>query len=566
MAYVLKDRARMTTATTGTGAIALGSAVQQPGKGYYQSFAAAGVADGDTFHYVIEDGAAWEIGLGTYTASGSVMARSLVVSSTGALLNLSGAAEVFISLIADVAGRNVEVPLSASATAAANAATLQAAINAASNTTIYLPAGRFALNSVILKPGVRIQGKGKEVTRLLCGSDSIVMLSYTATSTQFYFAIRDVGFEANGKAGAQAVSIDGGSSAIRISNVSIRNIEVSGAFAQGITLRFCANSQITDVFSSQAVIGFQIDNCADTDLVDCRAQNGTGAGFNIIGGPGAFDEGVRLVGCSTNGQNTGLVITGQEWGLASACSFTTCPGGALVVNGASSNWKFSACDFSTAGTTPASANATLGSASSSFSFVGCQFVLGTFGAIVSGADHTFAGNTFFANNNVDFYVVDATGLSVSGNVFRSTAVSWSILETGAANQNVFVGNRTTKLTTLVGAASVALEHLAGFSRVQGGFSRGIPVVKTANFTVASTDNWIVCNKGSSTVVTLPDPSTCPGREIMLKTIQAFTVVSASANVVPRSGSSGGTAILPATAGAWCLLISDNANWVTMQGS
>jgi len=88
----LVNRAKMTTATTGTGTITLGSAVDG-----YQTFAAAGVADTDVVRYVIEDGDDWEIGTGTYTSSGTTLSRSLDESSTGNLLNLTGNAVVFVT-------------------------------------------------------------------------------------------------------------------------------------------------------------------------------------------------------------------------------------------------------------------------------------------------------------------------------------------------------------------------------------------------------------------------------------------------------------------------------------
>lgn len=84
----------MTTATVGAGLITLGAVVAT-----FQSFAAAGVADGEVVPYVINDGAAWEIGTGTYTAAGTTLSRTVTESTNaGAAINLSGSAIVTIAL------------------------------------------------------------------------------------------------------------------------------------------------------------------------------------------------------------------------------------------------------------------------------------------------------------------------------------------------------------------------------------------------------------------------------------------------------------------------------------
>lgn len=96
-----------------------------------------------------------------------------------------------------------------------------------------------------------------------------------------------------------------------------------------------------------------------------------------------------------------------------------------------------------------------------------------------------------------------------------------------------------------------------------------PITKTANYTLDPTstiDSSIILNGSASITLTLPNPVTYPGRVIRLKTIAAFTVVSASSNVVPLAGGAAGTAILAGTAGKWADIQSDGTNWIIMAGN
>lgn len=75
MALVLKDRVQVTSTTTGTGTFTLGSAVAG-----FQDFSVIG--DGNTTYYVISNGTDWEVGLGTYTDSGTTLSRDSILESS----------------------------------------------------------------------------------------------------------------------------------------------------------------------------------------------------------------------------------------------------------------------------------------------------------------------------------------------------------------------------------------------------------------------------------------------------------------------------------------------------
>jgi hypothetical protein len=79
MAFVLADRVRETTTTTGTGTVTLGGAVTG-----FQSFSAIGNAN-NTYYAIAGQGTAeWEVGIGTYTASGTTLSRDTVLASSNA--------------------------------------------------------------------------------------------------------------------------------------------------------------------------------------------------------------------------------------------------------------------------------------------------------------------------------------------------------------------------------------------------------------------------------------------------------------------------------------------------
>jgi hypothetical protein len=102
MPNTLYNRVRVSTATTGTGTVTLGAAVDAS----YFTFAEAGVPNAATVSYVIEDGTNIEFGTGTYTSSGTTLSRDTVTASKisgtagTSKINLSGAAVVFISALA----------------------------------------------------------------------------------------------------------------------------------------------------------------------------------------------------------------------------------------------------------------------------------------------------------------------------------------------------------------------------------------------------------------------------------------------------------------------------------
>jgi hypothetical protein len=121
---------------------------------------------------------------------------------------------------------------------------------------------------------------------------------------------------------------------------------------------------------------------------------------------------------------------------------------------------------------------------------------------------------------------------------------------------------TTSVTGVLKGNGTAISAAVANTDYQG---VAAPVTKTANFTVADTDVWLINNKtGSTCTATLPAASSWSGRVLRFLNYQAQTVVSASSNVVPLTGGSAATSILLASTGDSATLVSDGTNWLMTQ--
>lgn len=97
---VFKDRIKDTTTTTGTGTLTLANAAPTG----FRTFGTAYGADASVY-YTIDGGSEWEVGLGTYTHSGTTLSRTTVIASSnaGSAVNFSaGTKQVFATVPATV--------------------------------------------------------------------------------------------------------------------------------------------------------------------------------------------------------------------------------------------------------------------------------------------------------------------------------------------------------------------------------------------------------------------------------------------------------------------------------
>jgi len=96
MAFVIKDRVKETTTTTGTGTLTLAGALNG-----FDAFSEIG--NGNNTYYACTDGTNFEVGIGTYTLSGTTLSRDTVLESSSAKItaDVNGAVNASASVTVD---------------------------------------------------------------------------------------------------------------------------------------------------------------------------------------------------------------------------------------------------------------------------------------------------------------------------------------------------------------------------------------------------------------------------------------------------------------------------------
>jgi len=149
MALVFKDRVKETTATTGTVTVTLAGASDG-----FQSFSVIG--DANTTYYTLVSGTDWEVGIGTYTASGTTLSRDTVLESSnaGSKITLAGTSDVFCTYPAEKAVVQDETNTAYAPQLAASNGVSLTKNNISSNFTIPTDYNGFAVGPQTVDSGV----------------------------------------------------------------------------------------------------------------------------------------------------------------------------------------------------------------------------------------------------------------------------------------------------------------------------------------------------------------------------------------------------------------------------
>jgi hypothetical protein len=304
---------------------------------------------------------------------------------------------------------------------------------------------------------------------------------------------------------------------------SVVTISDTGA-TTGVTTLAASTSVTTPIVQASNSAGLSLKNASGTTQMSVGAGGGDNMSINVS--------------TNLNGTNAQIDISPTGTGHVHIK-----PSGTGSVEVAPTN--VGTIDNMTIGaTTPKNASVVDLSVTGTLSFDGAQ---GTSGQVLTsaGTGNTPTWTTPTTGTVTAVSVVSANGLAGTSSGGATPALTLSTSITG-----ILKGNGTA-----ISAAVVNTDY----------FAPSAPVTKTADFTVAATEVWLINNKsGSTCTATLPAATSWSGRVLRFQNYQAQTLVSASSNVVPLAGGAAATSILLASTGDSATLVSDGTNWLMTQ--
>ena len=304
---------------------------------------------------------------------------------------------------------------------------------------------------------------------------------------------------------------------------SVVTISDTGA-TTGVTTLAASTSVTTPIVQASNSAGLSLKNASGTTQMSVGAGGGDNMSINVS--------------TNLNGTNAQIDISPTGTGHVHLK-----PTGAGSVEVAPTN--VGTIDNMTIGaTTPKNASVVDLSVTGTTSFDGAQ---GTSGQVLTsaGTGNTPTWTTPTTGTITAVSVVSANGFAGTSSGGATPALTLTTTITGLLKGN----------GTAISAAVVNTDY----------FAPSAPVTKTADFTVAATEVWLINNKsGSTCTATLPAAASWSGRVLRFQNYQAQTLVSASSNVVPLTGGAAGTSILLASSGDSATLVSDGTNWLMTQ--
>jgi hypothetical protein len=247
-----------------------------------------------------------------------------------------------------------------------------AAMAANSDSVLYFPQGTYKISQSLdfsQVPGgqFRVEGAGDKLSTIEVAANNTAAISFTGSGpTQPQIA--NLGFTVSDPSltGTTAIKLSGTSVTSYMANANIANVSITG-YATGIALTDCLTNSIgnvTVVSIPDSGTGVSLTLAGQTSLSNVVVGAGTAGsnatGFLVQGSSTttSLGEGIFMTDCNANGPNIGLKIVDTHFGTVTGCSFTSCPGGAVVSSNTAGGigtaaWSFSACEFNASAAAPA---------------------------------------------------------------------------------------------------------------------------------------------------------------------------------------------------------------------